>query len=80
MFVENGDLAIKGEHKDEKAKKEDSEDQWESRSYGSYSTRIQLPENANKDQIKAELKNGVLLVSVPKLTEPRKTVIDIPIE
>lgn len=79
VFVENGDLIIKGEHKDEESK-EDSEDRWESRSYGSYSTRILLPENANIEQIKAELKNGVLFVSVPKLSKPQKNVIDIPID
>jgi HSP20 family protein len=79
VYVEDNYLVIKGEHKGEETKKDD-DDQWSSRSYGSYSTRIILPDNANTEQIKAELKNGVLFVSIPKMGEPKKSHIDILVE
>ena len=68
---------IKGVHKTEEQK----EDSWSSRSYGSYNTRMTLPENCKFEEVKAELKNGVLHVVVPKSKEgPKKNVIDINIE
>lgn len=78
VYVEEGSLVIKGEHNE--ANKAD-ENLWASRSRGSYSTRILLPDNVNTEQIKAELKNGVLSVSVPKVFEkPKKNLIDVQVE
>lgn len=77
VSVEDGDLVIKGEHKAEEQK----EDSWSSRSYGSYNTRVTLPEHVKVEEIKAELKNGVLYVVVPKSKEsPKKNVIDVNVE
>ncbi|XP_024380927.1 small heat shock protein, chloroplastic [Physcomitrium patens] len=77
VSVEDGDLVIKGEHNAEEQKEEN----WSSRSYGSYNTRMALPENALFENIKAELKNGVLYVVVPKSKEdPQKKVIDINVQ
>ncbi|GLJ31380.1 hypothetical protein SUGI_0629700 [Cryptomeria japonica] len=64
--IEDGTLVIKGEHSQEEREKN-----WSSRSFGSYNTRIILPENVRLDEVKAEMKNGVLQVTVPK-TEPEK--------
>ncbi|CAN0925226.1 Heat shock protein 21, chloroplastic [Linum grandiflorum] len=52
---------------------------WSSKSYGKYSFRIALPENIEFEKIKAEVKDGVLYVTIPKATTTRK-VIDIDIE
>lgn len=74
VSLEDDILVIKGEHK----KQEDKEDSWSSRGYSSYNTQLQLPENCDKDNIKAELKNGVLYISIPKKKVERK-VVDVEI-
>ncbi|GMJ06341.1 heat shock protein 21 [Hibiscus trionum] len=77
VSVEDDILIIKGEKK--KKKKEESHDDWTNENYSSYDTRLQLPENCDKDKIKAELKNGVLFISIPKTKVERK-VIDVEIQ
>ncbi|XP_057507075.1 small heat shock protein, chloroplastic-like [Actinidia eriantha] len=74
VYVEEDELAIKGEHK-----KENDGDDWAARNYSSYYARIRLPDTCEKDKIKAELKNGVLFVSIPKAKVDRK-VIDVNIQ
>jgi HSP20 family protein len=41
--------------------------------------RLALPDECDKSQVRAELKNGVLLVSVPK-TETERKVIDVQVQ
>ncbi|KAK0592384.1 hypothetical protein LWI29_018216 [Acer saccharum] len=77
VSVEDDVLVIKGEHKKEEGSG-DHDDSW-SRSVSSYNTRLQLPDNCEKDKIKAELKNGVLYISIPKTKVERK-VIDVQIQ
>ncbi|XP_009791785.1 small heat shock protein, chloroplastic [Nicotiana sylvestris] len=72
VSVENDVLVIKGEHK----KEESGDDNSWGRNYSSYDTRLSLPDNVEKDKIKAELKNGVLFISIPK-TKVEKKVIDV---
>ncbi|KAB2001039.1 hypothetical protein ES319_D12G273200v1 [Gossypium barbadense] len=74
VSVEDDILVIKGEHK-----KEETQDDWTNRNYSSYNTSLQLPDNCDKDNIKAELKNGVLFISIPKTKVERK-VIDVDIQ
>lgn len=74
VFVEDDLLVIKGERK-----KEEKDNSWFDRSYSSYNTRLQLPDNCDKDKIKAELKNGVLFISIPKSKVERK-VVDVEIQ
>ena len=75
VSVEDDILVIKGEHK----KEEGGDDLWTNRSHSFYDTRLQLPDNCEKDKIKAELKNGVLFISIPKTKVERK-VIDVQIQ
>ena len=77
VFVEDDLLVIKGERKKEEKGGEDNS--WFDRSYSSYNTRLKLPDNCDKDKIKAELKNGVLFISIPKSKVERK-VVDVEIQ
>ncbi|KAJ0809320.1 putative small heat shock protein HSP20 [Helianthus annuus] len=64
--VEDGSiLQITGERNVEK---EDKNDKWHrvERSSGKFTRRFRLPENANMDQVKAAVENGVLTITVPK--------------
>ena len=75
--MEDGDLVIKGEHKEDH--KEDKEERPAART--SYYTRMKLPEDVKTEEMKAELKNGVLQLVVPKSKEaPKKNVIEIKLE
>ncbi|KAI4340947.1 hypothetical protein MLD38_025734 [Melastoma candidum] len=55
VSLEDDVLIIKGEQKEEGGEKGP---EWSSRSMSTY-TRLQLPDNCEKDKIKAELKSGV---------------------
>ncbi|EHA8588566.1 Small heat shock protein, chloroplastic [Cocos nucifera] len=78
VSVEDDVLVIKGEHKKEEGSKEE-DSWWRGRSMSSYDTRMLLPDNCDRDKVKAELKNGVLLVTIPKTKFERK-VIDVQIQ
>lgn len=73
VSIENDVLVIKGEHKKEEGGND--EHSW-GRNFSSYDTRLSLPDNIEKDKIKAELKDGVLFISIPK-TKVEKKVIDV---
>ncbi|KAJ6983013.1 17.8 kDa class I heat shock protein-like [Populus alba x Populus x berolinensis] len=47
-------------------KKEEVKVELEERSSGKFLRRFRLPENAKLDQVKANMENGVLTVTVPK--------------
>ncbi|GKB33282.1 small heat shock protein, chloroplastic [Tanacetum coccineum] len=80
VFVEDNMLVIKGEHKEDQQGNEGGDNgSWARQNYSSYQTRIDLPDNCEKEKIKADLKNGVLLISIPKTKVERK-VIDVKIE
>ncbi|KAJ4797058.1 18.2 kDa class I heat shock protein [Rhynchospora pubera] len=58
---------------------EDKNDTWHllERSSGKFLRRFRLPENANMDQIKAAMGNGVLTVTVPKKEEVKNKKSEI---
>lgn len=78
VTVEDDDvLVIKGNYKKEESSDGDGNEKngsWWNQSYSSYNSRLQLPQNCEKDNIKAELNNGVLLITIPKAKVERKVV------
>ncbi|KAF8683510.1 hypothetical protein HU200_044423 [Digitaria exilis] len=84
VMVEDDTLVIRGEHKKEEGATEGAEGSsgdgwWKERSVSSYDMRLALPDECDKSKVRAELKNGVLLVTVPK-TEVERKVIDVQVQ
>lgn len=72
-------ITLTGEKKHEETiTKEDY--QWCECSYGSFTRSFRLPDNVNIDEAKAEFRDGVLRVRLPKTHEVEKTQKTIPIE
>ncbi|KAL5756442.1 hypothetical protein ACOSP7_020874 [Xanthoceras sorbifolium] len=78
ITVDDGVLTIKGEHKEEEEEGSDDEF-WSSKSFGYYNTSLVLPDDAKVDDIKAELKDGVLDITIPKTQKPKKDVKEVQI-
>ena len=74
--VENNMLTIRGERKFEKNISEDNFLRME-RSYGSFSRSFSLPNTVNTDQIKADYRNGVLTVTLPKREESKPKQVKV---
>ncbi|XP_027341775.1 small heat shock protein, chloroplastic-like [Abrus precatorius] len=55
------------------------EEDWPANSYGRYNHRIALPENIEFDKIKAQVKDGILYVTIPKSNISAK-IIDIDVQ
>jgi len=71
--VENNVLTLRGERKREKEVRSENLYRTE-RSYGTFSRSFTLPVSVDTERIKAEYKDGVLHVTLPKVEEakPRK--------
>ncbi|KAL5554047.1 hypothetical protein UlMin_041448 [Ulmus minor] len=80
VWVEEKMLVVKAEKvkKKENGEAEEEED-WSAKSYGRYSSRIALPENVQFEKIKAEVKDGVLYITIPKALNNSK-ILDINVQ
>jgi HSP20 family protein len=74
--VENNMLTIRGERKLEESVKEDNYLRVE-RAYGSFSRSFSLPTTVDTESIKANYKNGVLTVEIPKRAESKPKQVKI---
>ena len=74
--VENNMLTIRGERKFEQEVKEENYLRIE-RTYGSFSRSFSLPNTVNTEGIKAEYKNGVLTVQLPKRAESKPKQVKV---
>jgi len=78
ITVQDGVLTLSGERRQEK--REDSEKLHRvERAFGSFARRFALPENADEQGIRAESRDGVILIHIPKQTvvqpQPRQITI-----
>jgi HSP20 family protein len=74
--IENNTLTIRGERKFEKKVDEENYLRVE-RTYGSFSRSFSLPNTVNSEAIKAEYKNGVLTVELPKRAESKPKQVKV---
>src|SRR5208282_3435874 len=74
--VEDNNLYLKGERKFEKEVKEQNYHRVE-RSYGSFARSFSLPNSISTDKVKAEFKDGLLTLTMPKREEAKPKTIKI---
>jgi HSP20 family protein len=73
---ENGVLTMRGERKLEKEEKKEGYHRIEMQ-YGSFSRSFSLPGTVDAEKIRAESKNGVLTVTLPKKAEAKPKAIQV---
>ena len=64
---------------EEDEEEEEEEVEWSAKSYGRYNSRIALPENVQFEKIKAEVRDGVLYITIPKATS-YSNILDIHVQ
>ena len=76
VTVENGVLTLQGERRQEKEEKGKRFHRVE-RSYGSFARSFSLPESVDDAGVKAEYKDGVLNLHLPKSEKVKPKAIDV---
>jgi HSP20 family protein len=76
VTVENGVLVISGERKFEKEEKKKKFHRVE-RGYGTFMRSFALPDDADAGKVKAEFKDGVLTVHLPKTEKAKPKQIEV---
>jgi HSP20 family protein len=77
--IEEGTLMIKGERKFEKVEGRGSGYHRIERSYGEFARYFSLPETVDHENVKADYRNGVLTVTLPKkeAAKPRTIKVEL---
>lgn len=76
VTVENGVLTIQGERKHEKEEKDKKYHRVE-RAYGSFIRSFTLPDLVDEEKVKAEFKDGVLNLQLPKSVKAKPKAIEV---
>ena len=76
---ENGTLTLRGERKMEKEDKKENYVRLE-RWYGSFTRAFSLPTTVDADKVKADFKNGLLRVSLPRKEETKPKAIKVKVD
>lgn len=79
ITLENGVITISGERKQEKEAKDENEIRVES-FYGTFSRSFVLPDNIDADAVRAESKDGVLKIRIPKKEASKPKAISVQVE
>jgi HSP20 family protein len=76
--LENGTLTLKGERKFEEEKKDRGFHRIE-RAYGKFVRAFSLPDTVDGEKVKADYKNGVLTITLPKkeVAKPRTINVEV---
>lgn len=79
VSVADGMVCVRGEKKEER---EDSKKDYfiSERRYGSFSRSFRLPEGIDESKIAAEMKQGVLTVTLPKSAEAKQKERKVPVK
>lgn len=77
--VSDGVLTLEGERRQEKEEKGEKMHRVE-RFYGSFSRSFALPDNADVSGVKAESKDGLLTIKIPKLKSTPTRAVDVKVE
>lgn len=72
-------LTISGKREEEKKEQDERWYAYE-RSYGSFSRTFTLPQGVDSERVGAELKDGVLRVSIPKKPEMKPKKIELKLD
>jgi HSP20 family protein len=78
ITLENGVITISGERKQEKEAKDENEIRVES-FYGTFTRSFSLPENIDPGAVRAESKDGVLKIRIPKkeASKPKSITVEV---
>jgi HSP20 family protein len=79
ISLSNGVLTLKGEKKREREEKNENFHLVE-RSYGSFSRSVRLPAEVAEDKVKANYKDGILTITLPKTEKAKERAIKIEVE
>jgi HSP20 family protein len=79
VAVQDGVLSIQGERRQEKEEKGKRFHRIE-RSYGSFARSFTLPEEVDETKLKAEFKEGILLLHLPKSEKHKENAHEVVVE
>ena len=79
VTISDGAITISGERKYEKEQKDENEIRVES-FYGTFSRTFPLPENVDTKAIRAETKDGVLRIHVPKVEASKSKPVKVEVK
>ena len=76
VTIDNNVLTLKGERRLEKEVKKENYHRLE-RAYGTFARSFALPAFVDAENVKAEFKNGLLIVTVPKKANARTRAVEV---
>jgi len=79
LNIENNTLTLKGERKLEKEDKKENYHRVE-RFYGTFSRSFSLPSTVDTEKVRADSKNGVLTIFLPRREETKPRQIQVKVE
>lgn len=79
LTVEDGVLSLRGERKHEKEQKDAKYHRIE-RGYGSFMRSFTLPDNVDVAKIRAETKDGLLTIALPKSAQQKAKSVEVKVQ